>query len=121
MKNQREIKALDRALQILNKKSKWTKNAGARNQYQIPTNELSPKATCWCLDGAIRKALEEQELTRPKWRNSYYKIITALLITLGIVPSLNTTQDYMDYNDNETTTYHNIINLIKKAKEYLND
>ena len=120
MKNQREIQAIDRTLEILNKKSKWTKNAEARRKDGSPTREGSEEAVCWCIDGAINIALREQNLSIRKFKNSKSKIIIALLINLGIVPELNTRPDYMDYNDRETTTYHNIINLLKKTKEYLN-
>ena len=74
MNNAREIKIIDRAMGILNTPSKWIKGATATNKDGVKTYPPSDETTCFCIHGAIYKALYEQKIEKHKWHKTYYKI-----------------------------------------------
>ena len=123
MKNKRETTLINRILKILNTPEKWTKTAPARDISKTAVYFGSDEAICWCLDGALSKALWEQKLTSRKWTNSFKKITKALNTVLGIIPTdLHRKEGYyITFNDYPETTYEDVISTLKKAKERLNE
>lgn len=119
MKNRREIKTIDRVLEILNSPEKWIKGHNARDKDGHPIYPPNEAAVCWCLEGAIYKALWEQNLTNKKWENSYYKIVHALCHSENLAFNIGNQDEHIGFNDDKNTTYNKVIDLIKKAKEYL--
>ena len=118
-KNKREIKIINKVIQILDKPQKWTRARNAKDKNGNPTNPLSPNATCYCLEGAIYKALWEQKLSKRKWNNSYRKIIGAICKVAGLNFDIGNQDEHIGFNDNPNTTYEMIINILKKAKALL--
>ena len=119
MKNAREIKAVERVIKILDSPKKWIKKQNARNKWGWYTDPKGDDATCWCLQGAILKALDEQKLTNRKWKNSYHKIIHAICKVTNLKYDIGHQDEHMWYNDAAETTYDMVIKTLKKAKAYL--
>lgn len=112
MKNRREIKILEDTLKVIDSPEKWTKYYIARKADKTPTQYYSEKATCWCIQGAIRKAMDMQEPMKTHIsRRTTYNIGKALRKHIR-----NQSQNPVTrFNDNTRTTYTGIIRLIKKA------
>ena len=119
MKNKREIQAVDRTLEILNHESKWIKEHNAKNAEGEPVFPPNDQATCWCLEGALYKAIWEQKLTKIKWNNSYRKITHAICKSVNLKFDIGNQDEHISFNDSEDTEYNDVINALKGAKDYL--
>ena len=119
MKNTREIKALDRIIEILKSPKSWTKRMNARSINGNKVEYYNPKAVCWCIDGAILKALREQKLTNHKWQNSYRKIVHAICKVANLKHDIRHQDEHIGFNDAETTTFENITEALYKARAFL--
>ena len=119
MKNKREIQAIERTLEILDSPKKWIKyqNALDKDGYSVfPPNN---SAICWCLNGAIYKALWEQDITNRQWKNSFDKINNAICEAVNLPPPSYNEYEHVEFNDKDETTYEMVIDALQKAKEYL--
>jgi hypothetical protein len=84
--------------ELLDKPEKWTKRAYARD---VRGNSCSiHKGECWCLMGALDYCYPSAD----DYENAYIKIRDRL-------------QDYFSlpaFNDNESTTYEDVISLVRE-------
>ena len=119
MKNKREIQTVDRILKILNNESKWIKKYNAKDKDGNTVHPPDNNAICWCLEGALHKALSEQHLTNRKWQNSYYKIVNAICKSVNLKFDIDNPDEHIGFNDDEDTEYNDVINALKGAKDYL--
>ena len=110
MKNKRAVNAVDAILELLDTPDKWTQGLAARDANGDSVYSSAPEAVCWCLEGAICKVFRE---TNRPWSKPYFKMKRALTRVLK--------DDYISFNDKPTTTYEDIINALKQAKEYLKE
>lgn len=85
-----------RVYELLDSPDKWIKGCMARDSKGNSVNSTDINATCWCLLGAIRKV----------YGASYAKRIYLLWNYLGC--------DIGEFNDDPTTTYEDIIKLVKE-------
>lgn len=119
MKNKREIQAIERTLNILDSPEKWIKGYRAKTKNDEATTFNSEDAVTWCVDGAICKALDEQKLTDRKWSNSYIKIVHAMCRAVKLKFNLSHQDEHIGFNDHENTTHEMIIDMLNRAKEFL--
>lgn len=119
MKNRREVKIVERTIEILSTPKKWTKGARARDKFNNHTGYYSSQAVCWCIDGAIEKAVRDANLTKRKGINSYWKIVRAICKVANLKFDIHSQDEHMMLNDAEETNYQTIINTLKKAKAFL--
>ena len=119
MKNEREIKTIERTLEILNKPEKWIKEQIALDEDGHSVFPPNQAAVCWCLNGAIYKALWELDLSTRKWMNSFNKINDAICKVANLPHSDSNEYEHVEFNDKDETTYEMVIDALQKAKEYL--
>jgi len=119
MKNKREINIIDRILEIFHSAANWTQKVNARDEYGEPVYPPNDRAVCWCLEGAIYKAIWEQKLSKRKWNNSYWKIVGAICKVQGLKFNIRHQDEHIGYNDAADTTFEMVIETLNKAKAYL--
>lgn len=86
---------------LLNRKSKWTKSAFARDIDGKVVKHNSPEAVCWCLSGAVDKCYPDSAKN-----TEVRKAIHKELGHCGM----------MFWNDNLKTTYTQVRTLVRKLK-----
>ena len=119
MKNSREIKIMDRILEIFHSAANWTQGVNARDKYGEAVYPLNDHAVCWCLEGAIYKAIWEQKISKRKWNNSYWKIVGAICKVQGLKFNIGPQDEHIGFNDAPETTFEIVIETLNKAKAYL--
>ena len=102
---------LERAHELI--EQGWTKLASARDAHGTLCSAHDPRATCWCLTGAIRRAAYDT----PGASTSH----TAETLLLETIPTLDAYNDGMTlagFNDNPYTTRDDILQALTKAIEH---
>lgn len=107
--------AIDEILLLLDKPEKWTKNAFAKNSEGHWCSPLSNKAVCWCLDGAVSKVCHPNDQSFNLEMAVTAKLTEVFRRNYG--DYANQSLPYMAYNDDEDTTYEDILALLQTAKQ----
>lgn len=61
------VKGLKAVRELLAKPERWTKDAYARDADGARVEATDPRATCWCLSGAITKVTPDHATGVPVW------------------------------------------------------
>lgn len=100
MFSENTIVVLERTKEILSKPSMFTKKALARNSVGEHVRPASESAVCWCLHGALEKAAIDSD--------GYWGAASCVMLVLG-------GYGIASFNDNETTSYNDVINVLDKS------
>ena len=95
-------------LQFLDKPSKWTKGALARDHKDIPVAADSPEACCWCLSGLISYCYSGLDAS-----TIYNKVCDT--IQLKFPDRADSEYPLSRFNNNPETTYEDIRAVLLEA------
>ena len=115
-------KILLKVMTILDSPTKWIKGSMARDADYERISAVSSLATCWCLDGAVYKAMHDigivPNLVHLQWNdpafhkaNNHFNAVTEYLRPYH--PS--NFNSYVGFNDDANTTYEDVIRLLQQA------
>ena len=108
MKKSQIGRILKNAKQLIDSESKWTRSAYARDVNDDIIDSSDEKACSWCISGSINKSLGDMK------HSKYVDEIYFLL--LGTRDERKLT----NFNDDNDTTYADVINLLDKGIESAN-
>ena len=99
---------------IFTSEEKWIKGSMAENKSHKIVGIHSEKAICWCLEGAIQKAAVETRIINESLdddnKDEYAKISDEIFMLLE--PKLKEFDFLTEFNDNEETTFNDIIETL---------
>lgn len=99
------IAVLDAVRDVLSNPDRWTKFELARSRLGDPVEPDDPSASCWCLQGAISRVVDDSTT-----RNAAHQ---ELRVTLALRDRLiNLPLIAVEYNDQHDTTHADILKLI---------
>jgi hypothetical protein len=99
----------------------WTQNAMARMGNSQGVDPVDPRATCWCLVGALRRATHfspTMTLTAHAYARSYRAFSATHDYLAQFIP-LDDIDDMILFNDAEETTQEDVIAVLDKALKRL--
>jgi hypothetical protein len=88
----------------------WTQEANARDAYGFNTSPESPKATCWCLHGAVCRLALSNEYPYD------WTVVKNIERALDAAAFMAQRPSYVVYNDTPNRTKEDILSLIEEAR-----
>ena len=112
--SEKEIAILKKTLDILCYPEHWTKGVEAcdihKNQVEVDNDD----AHCFCLSGAVRKAILDEEKGDT---NNIVLMERCMSILYSHIPSGH--HDMVtDFNDHPDTTYQDVVSVLRSAINY---
>ena len=104
--------ALDRTLEFLQRG--WTKDTAARTATGEECNSTDPRATCWCVTGAVSAATYgggRDEAEADRLYSAATRRIRAVLDGRG-----HRNRAIVDYNDAPERTLLQVLDLVREAR-----
>lgn len=97
-------RVLQKARALLAKKGGWTQQCNARGKSGRPLGYVSRAATCFCLDGALRRVTHG-----PLSKYRYWEVELAVL---AVIPR---EEDIVVWNDKPRRTQKQVVALLDRA------
>lgn len=118
------IEVLVKARAVIEPEGTWAKNALAYDEYGHMVDSASPKAVCWCAEGAVEKVITEAagpeatEETLSLDCSEIYTVLRKVISAKNIPTKYGTTLGSVNgYNDHPETTHTDILKVFDDAIE----
>lgn len=105
------LEILKAARELLSDESRWTKEASARTIAGEETDALSRKAVCWCMDGAIEKAMGGWSSCRDEYSKAADALAASTHDGIGVLHR----DEFVLFNDDPKTTHADMLAAFDRA------
>ena len=107
------LEVLIRARSLLDKPEAWTQGVFGQNKYGHRIKAENDDAVCWCLKGAIARAVHELTKDTPLAVESYIKDVLKDNVQRAIELELG--EDIIVFNDHPGTTHRAVLRRLNNA------
>lgn len=114
MSENRELAVLETALELIHDPECWIKNTEAMTADNRVISAYDPKATKFCMLGAIAAAYRMRRYRTPSVKEGVQKLIEELL-------PFDTWESIDEFNDAEDTTHEDVVLMFKRAILYVEE
>lgn len=106
--NEQTKAALLQAKQYINDPANWIKEAFATDANNKVVSPQNPKATCFCILGALERAVDKLDINLSSTYDSCYNVLSHLAAKAGF-------DSVGAFNDDEETTHGEVMGLFDDA------
>jgi hypothetical protein len=125
------LQIAERTHELLSDETRWTKGANARTRQNKPTAPFSSNAVCFCLTGAVTKAVSEimdegldtkTIIVLSRAQNLVFRTMSEPKGASALMfweDKTSSVCKIMRYNDAADTTHEDVLSLIQEATKLL--